>query len=749
MRRAVGKEINRALRREIRDSLTNADMNGPLPAWVIDRVLEFTSQWYPVVKDARSVLGTGSGKRKGVGTSDKGKDGDDSGSHVVNPISETPEDAAARLQDFYLGLEQDVRIGGPSFWGAGKAEGRKEKDNEQGEGREDEDEDERRVREKIDDEARIKEVMDVVERTICSLFYDRLYMQPTSDDASHDETLSSRVAALNMLDLGLEHLDVHVGDAGTELDLVVRACGQMLTQLDTCRSPGDKAALLVSAHKVLVDGLSRLPPIRLMSDEESKAQKAKASSVIEKSRAKAPPRDKEGKLRIMTPMISHHQPLALEVHSSEAGTEVLTTKVEGDLKRAHQASPTPTIPEPAATDPEIDEIATKALPSAGSPPLSPLASPLLATSPPPTEATPVSGDVLLPMIIFSVVKTNPPHLVSNLLYTQRFRNQSVGGEESYCLINLMAVAEFLENVDLAALGLGDSDKVMSAADLTPIPLNRGPREPETSLAAVDGNPGSLRGRVEQANKVLTDVVDTSFGMLRSLLPNTNANNATVATSTSTSGPGLPSPVDVTGHAVKPGFGLLRRESGFSIKSITAALPISRGTKSGEETGQPLVTVSRPGSIRSVRGDDGSGVEEESVDDEDEEDEEDDDEEEDAYESSASAVGDTRSIRSFGSMLSGGTGKKKLKKSGDGTRRSLSDRLAHMSSLAGLKGSPPTSRRTSLLQPPVSPVVLRLAPPIQRFVECTPDDLRLSEVGELLRDYRRLVEGIRAVGGFES
>lgn len=41
---------------------------------------------------------------------------------------------------------------------------------------------------------------------------------------------------------------------------------------------------------------------------------------------------------------------------------------------------------------------------------------------------------------------------------QRFRNQSVGGEESYCMVNLMAVADFLENVDLAALGLTDGDK---------------------------------------------------------------------------------------------------------------------------------------------------------------------------------------------------------------------------------------------------------------------------------------------------
>jgi hypothetical protein len=65
----------------------------------------------------------------------------------------------------------------------------------------------------------------------------------------------------------------------------------------------------------------------------------------------------------------------------------------------------------------------------------------------------VSGDILLPLIIFAVVKANPAHLVSQLLYIQRFRNRSFGGEENYCLINLMAVAEFLENVDLAALGL--------------------------------------------------------------------------------------------------------------------------------------------------------------------------------------------------------------------------------------------------------------------------------------------------------
>ncbi|KAG6823871.1 hypothetical protein H0H93_002908, partial [Arthromyces matolae] len=80
----------------------------------------------------------------------------------------------------------------------------------------------------------------------------RLYMQPTSDDLSHDETLSSRVAALNMLDLGLEHLDIHVEHPSAELDSLIKSCGETLSQLQSCRSPGDKAALLVSAHKIVV-----------------------------------------------------------------------------------------------------------------------------------------------------------------------------------------------------------------------------------------------------------------------------------------------------------------------------------------------------------------------------------------------------------------------------------------------------------------------------------------------------------------
>jgi len=121
--------------------------------------------------------------------------------------------------------------------------------------------------------------------------------------------------------------------------------------------------------------------------------------------------------------------------------------------------------------------------------------------------------------------------------------------------------------------------------------------------------------------------------------------------------------------------------------------------------------------------------------------------------------DTKSIESFESMISGSA--KELNEAH--ARKSLSDRLAHMPGLSrvsqsdALKGSPPcintilftcTSYADNCSDnpssfAPQSLVSLRFAPPSRRFVDCHEDDLKVSEVPEL-REYKRLVEGVRAV-----
>lgn len=173
-----------------------------------------------------------------------------------------------------------------------------------------------------------------------------------------------------------------------------------------------------------------MPPVRLISEDEAKSkEKDDDVHLTEKptSSFTSTPTLTDG-TELTTPDSVLNSSKSLDGHSSMSANK--------------QTNP-------------IVESKTKPVP----PPLN-LDSPRLQVHLPLKEPTPVSGDVLFPLIIFSVVKANPSHLVSNLLFTQRFRNQSIGGEESYCLINMMAVAEFLENVDMAALGLDNTDKVL-------------------------------------------------------------------------------------------------------------------------------------------------------------------------------------------------------------------------------------------------------------------------------------------------
>lgn len=286
-------------------------------------------------------------------------------------------------------------------------------------------------------------------------------------------------------------------------------------------------------------------------------------------------------------------------------------------------------------------------------------------------------------MIYSVVKSNPPHLLSHLLYTQRFRNESVGGEESYCLINLLAAAEFLENVDLAALGL--QAEGINTSDLTPLPVAR---SRSASLGSVDGTsptptttslrPGAatrLRGRVEQqvdaiagsANKVLSGVVDSSFGVLRALLPGGQQEQ------------NVSQPPEVTTQETKPGFNLLKRDTGFSIANLAASLPIARqrsnqSTSTADESGQQMMDVSRPSSRTSKHSRAGGAGDEahesSSLSSEDSEggDEEDDEEH------------DTRSIKSFESMMSQ---RKRKRRRAATARKSIADRLANVPGLQKL------------------------------------------------------------------
>ncbi|ETS86391.1 hypothetical protein PFICI_00219 [Pestalotiopsis fici W106-1] len=69
-----------------------------------------------------------------------------------------------------------------------------------------------------------------------------------------------------------------------------------------------------------------------------------------------------------------------------------------------------------------------------------------------------SADSFMPLLIYVVLQSNPDHLVSNVQYILRFRNQEkLGGEAGYYLSSLMGAIQFIENMDRTSLTITDED----------------------------------------------------------------------------------------------------------------------------------------------------------------------------------------------------------------------------------------------------------------------------------------------------
>ncbi|KAJ7798860.1 hypothetical protein B0H14DRAFT_3886322 [Mycena olivaceomarginata] len=199
---------------------------GGAPPWVPERVDAFVAPWYPFVRVKRA-------NEKRPGGSSGNRD------YIVgNPLAGMlPEEIGEMVQGFYAKLEEDLRAGGGGRRKASKASHHNGEDEKE--------------KEKEEKEALVREVLGNVERSICMLFFDRLFAPPSSDDSSHDQAQMSRVTTLNMLDLNLEHLGVDVPPEATEgLDRSGRA-GKVPSR----------------CYREVIVGLSRMPRILLLTAE--------------------------------------------------------------------------------------------------------------------------------------------------------------------------------------------------------------------------------------------------------------------------------------------------------------------------------------------------------------------------------------------------------------------------------------------------------------------------------------------------
>jgi gas vesicle protein len=194
------------------------------------------------------------------------------------------------------------------------------------------------IRDKIDNENDVDR-LDTIETYICHQLYDYLFTQPDGDEAMQDEALESRIAALNLLDLDLNHLGVSFDQEEKQFEDIAKLAGAQLQQLNTMMGAKEKLQALVKTHQIIVDAIEGFA----------------------------------------------------ENHRNTKTTLDSSAEVVQEMKHAMAS---------------VNEK--------------------------------VNADVLLPILIFTIVKSNPAYFLSNLKFIQRYRRpDQLRGQASYCLTNMV------------------------------------------------------------------------------------------------------------------------------------------------------------------------------------------------------------------------------------------------------------------------------------------------------------------------
>ncbi|KAI8598322.1 hypothetical protein EDD21DRAFT_191442 [Dissophora ornata] len=442
------------------------------------------------------------------------------------------------------------------------------------------------------------EMQQWVEAWLCREMYHIIFPHSAhginKQDFLQDEQLQAKIAALNFLDLTLEHLGFvleHPEDV-EHIAQVVREGGVEMQKLATVKSPSDKMNVILSSHRVVVDALNREPAVQDLLVEVEETNDASSSNVENEGsidKADVTPmtaRRRSKRLSIPKILMDGNIPepatLSPKIPMDEGYDRPSQAATEADRQVADAAKPVTAEEKPAMGSGEketegedqkvvdskddIEKNATAMserldkkesdttqvnpanveLPKSPEPESGTALSPaILETAAPPTTAETTttatastasaanaatssttsrkqySADVLLPLLIFSVVKSNPPMLISNLRYIQRFKVQDqLNGELAYCLTNMMAVVSFLETLDPKALGLSSDIRVLS--DVSDIQVTAGKsNHPPTPLMnfqeGIDHTKAlghkvsqEIVGVAEEGIKVISDVVQDGY-----------------------------------------------------------------------------------------------------------------------------------------------------------------------------------------------------------------------------------------------
>lgn len=188
IRDEVGQGIGRGVRGEVRDAFSACQTEGDGVGWVAHQVIDFLAGFGPLVEAPigagvalASVKGRTKGRRAGQEGDAVGVEKAGVGKYAVNMYTGTMEEMSEQFQAFYERIEGDLKArarDGTLFTDAEDikdTDTNKDSTEQGGDKAEGAGETERQGRERIEEEAenRIRIVMELVEKLVCELLYDR------------------------------------------------------------------------------------------------------------------------------------------------------------------------------------------------------------------------------------------------------------------------------------------------------------------------------------------------------------------------------------------------------------------------------------------------------------------------------------------------------------------------------------------------------------------------------------------------
>lgn len=115
-------------------------------------------------------------------------------------------------------------------------------------------------REEIAQKKRDRKMLDIkrlaleeaVEKRITEGVYDRLWRHKSTDDEARDESLRSKMAALNVVGVKLGHLGVELEGVQGDVEAELRPAVEALVAMNDQKNPLGKLQSLKQAHKAIV-----------------------------------------------------------------------------------------------------------------------------------------------------------------------------------------------------------------------------------------------------------------------------------------------------------------------------------------------------------------------------------------------------------------------------------------------------------------------------------------------------------------